>query len=79
MKKFGFYVELTDDFEDPEDAVYTGYEVGLPHQCDSWRITSTDNRSIALQELTRFIKEAQSAYNMLALMPDDIVGKKVKG
>jgi hypothetical protein len=62
---FGFFVEprLTEDGTE-------GWEVGLPHQCDSWMIVGDGYNKFAthdeaVAELERFITEATAALDTL--------------
>lgn len=68
--KFGFTVEYVTG--DPDYDEPSGWKVGLPHQCDQWRIDTwsaynePSTQEAALEALDRFINEANAARAALA-------------
>lgn len=65
----------TEDYEFTVNAdEFYGYEVRLPHQCDSWKIIGRDykqqfNREVAIQQMELFVKRAQEALEELKKTP----------
>lgn len=61
-EKFGFTVRRAKDYHTKEPA---GWNVTLPHQCDSWQIAGDwgngDEHGKAIAELERFLAEGAEA------------------
>ena len=82
-KPFGFRVMTPESTNPPEDDdnqpnvfwLWEGgkYAVGLPHQCDSWVITSNADKYAAIRDMEAFVREASAALAKLVVLtsPND--------
>lgn len=52
-----------DDYFGSGNSIY--YTVRLPHQCDHWEITYTQDKAQAIAEMETFVREAQAALEAL--------------
>lgn len=65
--EFGFRAGLATEWDTDGGEMFlrSSYVVELPHQCDAWEITRCLFRSEAIEEMEKFIAEANAALDKL--------------